>query len=111
MTRSGFCLLSGIFAIGLLVPGFSYAEENQILNSGMLEKVEAVKAVETTPASDAQEPNSCESQQQVTVEQLNPMHGAKRVCAAYCGNNPSNRYCTSVCGDAAGCINNYCVYF
>lgn len=111
MTKSGFCLLSGIFAIVLLVPGFSHAEESQILSAGISKTVEAVETVEATPGSNAQEPNICENQQEFTVEQLDPMHGAKRVCGAYCGHKPTNQYCTSVCGDAAGCVNNFCIYF
>lgn len=116
MARIRFCLLSGIMAIALLVPGFSYAEEAQTL------KVENVEEnVETPIELVAQALDSCPEQQQVTLEpldqqqvtleQLQQLYGTKSVCGARCSHNPSNSYCTSVCGDAAGCRNGYCIYF
>jgi hypothetical protein len=110
MTRIGFSLLSVIFAIGFLVSGSSHAEESQVLSAGIVAAAGAAETVEMVPETNPQEPNSCENQQ-VTVEHLTAMDQVKGLCGAYCGHNPSNRYCTTVCGDAAGCVNNYCIYF
>jgi hypothetical protein len=108
MIRIGFSLLSVIFVIGFLVSGSSHAEESQILSAGIVATAEAVETVEMAPGSNPQAPNSC---QQVTVEHLIAMDGVKGFCGAYCGHNPSNQYCTSCCGEPAGCVNNYCIYF
>lgn len=94
------CLLCGVFALSLFVPGFGHAEENPILD------------LSNTEAGNIQVPgSSCQEQQQVTLEQLEQIYGAKKMCAARCVSNPTTRYCTSVCGDAAGCVNGYCIYF
>lgn len=109
MTRIGFSLLSVILAIGFLVSGSGHAEESQILSAGIVATAGAVETVKMAPESNLPEPNSCD--QQVTMEHLTAMDGVKGLCGAYCGHKPTNQYCTSVCGDAAGCVNNYCIYF
>lgn len=69
-----------------------------------------VEAAETVP------PVSQDLSQYYTpaeIDEIEQIFGNKPIamCGAYCAHNPSNLYCTRTCGDFAGCLNGYCIYF
>jgi hypothetical protein len=100
-----------IVVFALLVPGLSPAEESSTLNG--------VKVESAMPAPDApldmilknpldQEPNASFNQEEITLEKLKQMFGAKNVCGARC---TSKAQCWEICGDSStSCRQGYCIY-
>lgn len=103
--------LYAIVVFALLAPGLSLAEEPSTLNG--------VKVESSVPAPDApldiilnnplaQQPNASFNQEEITLEKLEQMFGAKSVCGARC---TSSTQCRQICGDSsASCRQGYCIY-
>lgn len=109
--KIGSWLMYGVVALSFLMPAMGSAAEPPVPEAPRAEVV----LQDLNPQADAVSPDLgvCTEQQQdesITLEQLNQMFGANKVCGVRCANTWPRVNCTQVCGDAAGCYNGYCIY-
>ena len=111
MKTKTFWLACAVLAVNLLVPAMGSAAELPAPEASQAEVV----LQDLTPQAEVVSPDLgvCTEQQQdetLTLEQLNQMFGANKVCGVRCANTWPRVNCSQVCGDAAGCYNGYCIF-
>ena len=89
----------GVLAFGLLIPGFAFAQESPAPN---------VPSLYSAPVQ-APAPSISLDEKPMTLEEIKELLGPQNVCGAECG-WPLNPHCTFSCGDAARCVNHWCVW-
>jgi hypothetical protein len=90
--------ICGIVALGLFVPSLMLGQE---LPGGL--------QTEMKVPSQAPDLNISQEEKPITLEEIKEMFGPHNVCGTECG-WPLNPKCTISCGDAARCVNHWCVW-
>jgi hypothetical protein len=104
MRRRTMTCLTVLAVALLLLPGLAVADE-PVLETLM---AEARADVEITEQIDTG--MSVDEAPTITLEELEKMFGAHKVCGALCG-YAGAQPCYLQCGDAAGCVRGYCMWF
>jgi hypothetical protein len=113
MRKISFWWVCGIVALSFLTPAMVSAAEPPAPEVSQAEAV----LQDLTPQADVVSPDAaiCTGQQEgpqeesITLEELNQLVGARKVCGVYCNTWPRVN-CSQVCGDAASCFHGYCIY-